>query len=233
MPTPSRLLPVEGYSGLDVVPYNRDNYTTSHQYILENSPLTMTLREQHLHCASISKGLYSLDFQLVTGLWFILKDISRTIQLAANPLLDPFDSLPSTIDPELLEHIGMPSPAILAVENYTQNLLTVTSTQTELCHLFGLAQKIGLDGAQWIHMAREKCRSSKEGFGWDWSENGNGLAYSVTMPKSVNCGYIESIVDDDEPDYSKALILHPTLSTYAQEHPDFDPFTLPDDELSH
>ena len=58
------------------------------------------------------------------------------------------------------------------------------------------------------------------------------LAYSVTMPKSVCCGYIESIVDDDEPDYFKALILHPTLSTYAQEHPDFDPFSLPNDDLS-
>jgi len=52
------------------------------------------------------------------------------------------------------------------------------------------------------------------------------------MPKSVNCGYIESIVDDDEPDYSRALVLHPTLSTYAQEHPDFDPFTIPNDEFS-
>ena len=92
----------------------------------------MTLREHHLHCASVSEDLYSLDFQLITGLWFILKDISRTIQLAANPLLDPFDTFPGTVDPELLERLNMPSPAILAVENYTQNLLTVTSTRTEL-----------------------------------------------------------------------------------------------------
>ena len=233
MPIPSRLLPAEGYSGLDVVPYNCDGYSTLPKYILEHSPLTMSLREHHLHCASVSEGLYSLDFQLVTGLWFILKDISRTIQLAANPLLDPFDSLPGTVDPDLLERIDMPSPAILAVENYTQNLLTVTSTRAELCRLFGLAQKIGLDGAQWIQMAREKCRTSQEGFGWNWSENGNTLAYSVTMPKSVCCGYIESTIDDDKPDYSKALVLHPTLSTYAQEHPDFDPFSLPDDDFSH
>jgi hypothetical protein len=53
------------------------------------------------------------------------------------------------------------------------------------------------------------------------------------MPKTVCCGYIESTIDDDEPDYSKALVLHPTLSTYAQEHPDFDPISLPDDDLSH
>jgi hypothetical protein len=232
MPIPSCLLPVEGYSGLDIVPYNYDGYATPPKYILENSPLTMTLREHHLHCASVSEDLYSLDFQLVTGLWFILKDISRTIQLAANPLLDPFDSFSGTVDPELLERIDMPSPAILAVENYTQNLLTVTSTRTELYRLFELAQKIGLDGARWIQIAQERCRVSEEGFGWDWSGNGNTLTYSVTMPKSVSCGYIESIVDDDEPDYSKALILHPTLSAYAQEHPDFDPFSLPNDEFS-
>ncbi len=229
MPILSRLLPAEGYSGLDVVPYS---YAASHKYILENSPLTMTLREHHFHCTSVSEDLYSLDFQLVTGLWFILRDISRTIQLAANPLLDPFDSLPGTIDPELLERIGMLSPAILAVENYTQNPLTVTSNRTELYHLFELAQRIGLDGAEWIQRAREKCRMSEEGLGWNWSENGNTLAYPVTMPKSVNCGYIESIVDDDEPDYSRALVLHPTLSTYAQEHPDFNPFTIPNDEFS-
>ena len=148
MPIPSHLLPAKGYSGLDVVPYNCDGYSTLPKYLLENSPLTMTLHEHHLHCATISEGLYSLDFQLVTSLWFILKDISRTIQLAANPLLDPFDSLPGTVDPELLEHINMPSPAMLAIENYTQNLLTITSTHAELCWLFELTQKIGLDGAQ-------------------------------------------------------------------------------------
>ena len=232
MPISSRLLPAEGYSGLDVISYNYDGYTTLPKYLVENSPLTMTLRKHHLHCTSISEGLYSLDFQLVTGLWFILKDISRTIQLAAHPLLNPFDSLPGTVDPELLECIDMPAPAILAVENYTPNLLTVTSTRAELCRLFGLTQKIGLDGARWVQTAQEKCRTSHEGFGWNWSENGNALAYSVTMPKSVHCGYIESIVDNDKPDYSKALILHPTLSTYAQEHPDFNPFSLPNDNFS-
>ena len=120
MPIPSHLLPAEGYSGLDNVPYNYDSYATPPKYILENSPLTMTLHEHHLHCASVSKDLYSLDFQLVTGLWFILKDISHTTQLAANPLLDPFNSLPSTVDPKLLERINMPLPAILAIKNYIQ-----------------------------------------------------------------------------------------------------------------
>jgi hypothetical protein len=189
----------------------------------------MTLHKHHLHCVSNVVDLYSLDFQLATSLWFILKNISRTIQLAANPLLNPFDELSGSINPELLERISMPSPSILAIEKYTQNLLIVMSTRAELYHLFGLVQSIGLDGAQWIQTAMERCMESRDSLGWDWSKSGNSPAYSVTFPKEVSCRYIESS-GSEEPDYSKALVLHPTLSTYAQENPDFNPFILPDDD---
>jgi hypothetical protein len=227
MPSQSRLLPLDGYSGLDLVPFVSENHPDTIRYALENSLLTMSLRDYHLHCASDADDLFSLDFQLATGLWFTLKDISRTIQLAANPLLDPFGDLPGTLDPELLERIGMPFPAVLSIEKYTQNLLIVMSTRAEVCRLFGIAQKAGLDGARWIQMARERCNETKDNLGWDWSESGNEPTYSVNSPKTVNCGYIESIDDSDEVDNSKALVLHPTLSTYAQEHSDFDPFILP------
>jgi len=93
-----------------------------------------------------------------------------------------------------------------------------------------IAQKVGLDGARWIQTAKEKCAEIKEDSGWDWSENSNDLTYSVKSPKTVKCGYIESVVDSEAPDLSKAVVLHPTLSTYVQEHPDFDPFTLPSDD---
>ena len=76
-------------------------------------------------------------------------------------------------------------------------------------------------------MARERCNETKDNLGWDWSESGNEPTYSVNSPKTVNCGYIESIDDSDEVDNSQALVLHLTFSTYAQEHPDFDPFILP------
>jgi hypothetical protein len=124
----------------------------------------------------------------------------------------------------------MPFPTVLSIEKYTQNLLIVMSTRVEVCRLFGIAQKAGLDGAQWIQMARERCSEAKDSLGWDWSESGNEPTYSVNLPKMVNCGYIESIDDSDEVDNSKVIVLHPTLSTYAQEHPDFDPFILPTDD---
>ena len=115
----SRLLPLDGYTGLDVVPFAAADQIVAFQYILKNSPLTMTLREHHLHRASATEDLFSLDFELANTLWFILKDLSRTIQLAADPLLDQFSDLPGTLDPKLLEDINMPFPTILAIENYT------------------------------------------------------------------------------------------------------------------
>jgi len=123
MPTQSCLLPLDGYSGLDLVPFISENHLDTIRYALENSLLTMNLCNYHLHCASDADDLFSLDFQLATGLWFTLKDISRTIQLAANPLLDPFGDLPGTLDPELLNRIGMPFPAdthafTLSTESY-------------------------------------------------------------------------------------------------------------------
>ena len=147
MPTQSRLLPLNGYSGLDLVPFVSENHPDTIRYALKNSLLTMSLQDYHLHCASDADNLYSLDFQLATGLWFTLKDISRTIQLAANPLLDPFGDLPGTLNPELLDRIGMPFPAVLSIEKYTQNLLIVMSTRAEVCRLFSIAQRAGLDGA--------------------------------------------------------------------------------------
>jgi hypothetical protein len=128
----SRLLPLDGYTGLDIVPFVAADQVIAFQYTLENSPPTMTLRDHHLHHASATKDLFSIDFELTNALWFILKDLSCTIQLAADPLLNLFSNLLGTLDPKLLEDINMPFPTILTIENYTQNLLIVMSTQAEL-----------------------------------------------------------------------------------------------------
>ena len=76
MPTQSHLLPLKGYSGLDLVPFVSKYYLDTIRYILENSLLTIRLHNCHLHCPSKSEELYGLDFQLATGLWFTLKNIS-------------------------------------------------------------------------------------------------------------------------------------------------------------
>ena len=122
----------------------------------------------------------------------------------------------------------MPFPTILAIENYTQNLLIMMSTQAELERLFSIAQRIGLAGAQWIQEARERCGADRNGYGWDWSQYGNLLTYSRRAPKTVHCGFVEGIVNSD---LSEAAILHPTLSNYVKEYPNFDPFVLTNDDI--
>jgi len=77
MPAQSCLLPLNGYSGLDLVPFVSENHPDTIRYALENSLLTMSLRDYHLHCASDAGNLFSLNFQLATRLWFTLKDISH------------------------------------------------------------------------------------------------------------------------------------------------------------
>ena len=72
---------------------------------------------------------------------------------------------------------------------------------------------------------------AEDNLGWDWSKSSNSLTYSGNFHKLVNCSYIKSIDDSNTSDYSKA-VLDPTLSTYAQEHPDFDPFILLNDNKS-
>ena len=83
MPAQSRLLPLQKYSGLDIIPFIAEHHPITLHYIFENLPLAMTLKDHHFH------------------------SISQKIQLAANPLLDSFDDLPGTIDPDLLDHISI------------------------------------------------------------------------------------------------------------------------------
>ena len=100
----------------------------------------MTFRDYHLHCTSATKDLFSIDFNLANALWFILKDLSHTVQLTANPLLNPFSDLHGILDLKLLEGIDMFFLNILTIKNYTQNLLVIISTRTALQHLFCIAQ---------------------------------------------------------------------------------------------
>jgi len=50
--------------------------------ILETSFLTMSLKRHHLHAVSEIHDIYSLDFHLASGIWRVLKDLSRSIHEA-------------------------------------------------------------------------------------------------------------------------------------------------------
>jgi hypothetical protein len=47
----------------------------------------------------------------------------------------------------------------------------------------------------------------------------------------LDAGIVNS--DGSNSDLSKALILHPTLSNYMKEHPNFDPFILTNEDISY
>ena len=115
----------------------------------------MTFRDYHLHCTSATKDLFSIDFNLANALWFILKDLSHTVQLTANPLLNPFSNLHGILDLKLLEGIDMFFLNILTIKNYTQNLLVIISTRTALQHLFCIAQQISLEGFRELENSAE------------------------------------------------------------------------------
>jgi len=92
MPAQSRLLPIEGYSGLDLIPFVSEYHPETIRYVLENSLLTMRLRDCHLHCASKSEGLYGLDFQLPP-------DSGSRLRIFRGPFTSPLilSSIPSVI----------------------------------------------------------------------------------------------------------------------------------------
>ena len=107
--------------------------------------LTMTLKHHHIYTISKIHNFHSLDFNLANGIWHVLKDISCSIHKAADPTLNPFEALPSQLNPACLHKIEMSSPHILQIENFSQNMLLCTTTHMEICQLFTTAQTIGME----------------------------------------------------------------------------------------
>ena len=115
----SRILAPPFASSLDVVPFNPISNSSVLRGILESSFLTMTLKCHHIHTISKIHNFHSLDFDLTNGIWRVLKDLSCSIHEAADPTINPFEALPSHINPTRLREIEMVSPRILQIENFS------------------------------------------------------------------------------------------------------------------
>ena len=98
-----------------------------------------------------------LDFDLANGIWRVLKDLSRSIHEATDPTINPFEALPSHINPTRLREIEMVSPRILQIENFSQNMLLCATTRKEIRRLFAMAQDIGMEALEWIAEAKKRC----------------------------------------------------------------------------
>src|SRR6266853_6481176 len=122
MPIQSRLAILPSGSSTEVTPYQPIATPEILCGIFESSFLTMTLKRHHIHPISEIHNCYVLDFYLASGMWHVLKDLSRSIHEAADQTVDPFESLPLYLNPYHLCEIKMPVPRIVQIENFSQNM---------------------------------------------------------------------------------------------------------------
>ena len=107
----------------------------------------------------------------------------------------------------------------------------------EVHKLFKMAQSVGLEAVEWIGEAKRRCESIGGRHGWHWDDPKAGtVAIRTHLPLSEGQGQIESgsypVLAGDSPtndippsDAAKAVILHPRLSNWAADHPEYNPFT--------
>ena len=209
MPMQSRILTPPFASSLDVVPFNPTSNSSVLRAILESSFLTMTLKRHHIHAISKIHNFHSLDFDLTNGIWYVLKDLSRSIHEAADPTINPFEALPSQINPTHLCEIEMVSPRILQIENFSQNMLLCAMTCEEIHRLFTTAQGIGMEALECIAEAKKRCGILGRAHGWHWSvdEKADSDLFSALE------GQLSLLDTAIVPSNTNTLILHPHFST--------------------
>jgi hypothetical protein len=234
MPIHSHLAILPAPTSTDIVPYNSVHNPDILSAILNTSYLTMRLKRHHVHDISELHNLYSLDFHLAMGIWYLLKDLSCSIHKAADSSINPFDSLPTYLNPNRLNKIGMAPPTILMIEGFSQNMLLSATMWEEVHKLFKMAQSVGLEALEWIGKAKRHCKSIGGCHGRHWDNPKAGTVTIRThLPLSEGQGQIEyrlyptptsdSPTNDNPPsNASKTIILHPHLSN----HPKYNPFTL-------
>src|SRR6202451_898327 len=144
MPVQSRLAILPAPTSTDIVPYNSVHNPDILSAILDTSYLTMRLKRHHVHDVSKLHNLYLLDFHLAMGIWYLLKDLSCSIHETADSSIDPFDSLPTYLNPNCLNEIGMAPPHILTIKGFSQNMLLSATMWEEVHKLFKMAGLVEL-----------------------------------------------------------------------------------------
>ena len=171
----------------------------------------MTLKHHHIHAISEIHNFHSLDFDLANGIWRVLKDLSRSIHEAADPTINPFEALPSHINPTRLREIEMVSPHILQIENFSQNMQLCATTREEIQRLFAMVQGIGMEALEWIAEAKKQCGILGRAHGWHWSVGEEVNSDLIPALEGQLSLFDTALI----PDNSNALILHPCFSTQS------------------
>ena len=198
-------------SSSEIIPFNPVSNTNVLHGILESSFLTMTLKCHHIHPISEIHNFHSLDFNLTNKIWRVLKDLFCSIHEATDPTLNPFEALPSHINPTCLHKLKMSSLHILQIENFSQNMLLCATTREEIHWLFTTAQTIRMETLEWIVEAKRRCAMIGRVHGWHWVVDER--VDSDQFPALEG----QLLLSDTtlEPSDSNVLILHPHLSTQS------------------
>src|ERR1700729_3866861 len=188
MPIHSCLAILPAPTSTDIVPYNSVHNPDILSTILDTSYLTMRLRRHHVHDISELHNLYSLNFHLAMGIWYLLKDLSHSIHEAADPSIDPFNYLPTYLNPNHFDEIGMAPPHILMIKGFSQNMLLSVTMWEEVHKLFKMAQSVGLEALEWIGEAKRCCKSIGGHHSWHWDDPEAGALAITHLPLSEGQG---------------------------------------------
>jgi hypothetical protein len=172
----------------------------------------MMLKHHHIHAISEIHNCYILDFHLASGMWRVLKDLSQSIHKATDPDVDPFKSLPSYLNPSCLCELEMPSPRILQIKNFAQNMLLSSTTIKEVCCLFNMAQAIGVEMVECIAEAKKRCGLLRRLHSCNW--NGEEHLDFDRFPLLEG----QPLISEPtlKPSNSNTFILHPHYSNQAR-----------------
>ena len=79
-------------SSKEIIPFNQISNSSILHSIFESSFLTMTLKFHHIHSISEIQNFHLLNFNLASGIWCVLKDLSHPIHKATDPTVILFEA---------------------------------------------------------------------------------------------------------------------------------------------
>lgn len=196
--------------------------------LLEHHPLTMPLSNHFIHVISRDHEIYSLDFNVANNLFNTIGQQFLQIYKAGNPDADPVLMTKPSIAthlPPLPSHLFdvLPYPAILDVyPSYSQNPLMAANTIEGIQQMYRVAQKVGLDAAEWTWRARLVCAQEEGRYGWSWDDIEREEELAVLGPAGCNA-LIEAPASVESDNSVRDVILHPRFSNWIALHPEYNP----------
>jgi hypothetical protein len=146
---------------------------------------------------------------LAHGLWYALRRLARIILCAANHYTpgQSTGDLPKVIPNAALAQIGLPSPAILAVEQYPdQNPLLFVQNRTFQFVLLRTLQAVGQSAVRWIASAIQRSGTHEEYSAWNWA-----CATQVKFPYPLDFDLFQGSVQRELERIKLATVLDETL----------------------